>query len=119
MIIAPVYIYRATLDRVVDGDTFYLWIDLGFYIKAKKLVRLHNVNCPESSKPGGAEATSFVRSLLQENSILVKTYKDQRSFTRWICDVWVETAHEPVSVASTLVANGHAVEVAYSQLANS
>jgi len=43
----PSYRYRAELDRVVDGDTLDVVIDLGFYIKIKERIRLEGVNTPE------------------------------------------------------------------------
>ena len=35
------YIYRAKLDRVVDGDTVDALIDVGFDIWFKKRIRFH------------------------------------------------------------------------------
>ena len=43
----PSYRYRAELDRVVDGDTLDVVIDLGFYIKIKERIRLEGVDTPE------------------------------------------------------------------------
>ena len=43
----PSYRYRAELDRVVDGDTFDVLIDLGFYIRIKERIRLEEVDTPE------------------------------------------------------------------------
>ena len=40
--------YEATLDRVVDGDTIDVLIDLGFNIHTKKRVRIFGINTPES-----------------------------------------------------------------------
>ena len=43
------FVYRATLDRVVDGDTFDCILDLGFDVKLhKQRVRLHGIDTPES-----------------------------------------------------------------------
>jgi len=41
------YRYRAELDRVVDGDTLDVVIDLGFYIRIKERIRLEGVDTPE------------------------------------------------------------------------
>lgn len=41
------YTYRCKLDRVVDGDTVILDIDLGFHITIKRSVRLLGYNSPE------------------------------------------------------------------------
>ncbi len=43
------FVYRAELDRVVDGDTIDVVIDLGFSVKLhKQRVRLHGIDTPES-----------------------------------------------------------------------
>ena len=42
------YIYKAILDRVVDGDTIDVHIDLGFDVSVKKRVRFAGINAPES-----------------------------------------------------------------------
>jgi micrococcal nuclease len=41
------YNYNATVERVVDGDTVVLDIDLGFTIHWKSSCRLWGVNTPE------------------------------------------------------------------------
>ena len=38
------YIYRARIDRVVDGDTVDAFIDLGFDTHVKKRIRLHGLD---------------------------------------------------------------------------
>ena len=43
----PCYRYLSELDRVVDGDTLDVVIDLGFYIKIKERIRLEGVDTPE------------------------------------------------------------------------
>ena len=42
------YIYRAKLDRVVDGDTIDAMIDVGFNIWVKKRIRYMGVDAWES-----------------------------------------------------------------------
>jgi len=43
------FVYRAELDRVVDGDTIDVVLDLGFSVKLhKQRVRLHGIDTPES-----------------------------------------------------------------------
>ena len=43
------FVYNATLDRVVDGDTFDCILDLGFDVKLhKQRVRLAGIDTPES-----------------------------------------------------------------------
>ena len=43
------FVYQAELDRVVDGDTVDVVLDLGFDVKLhKQRVRLHGIDTPES-----------------------------------------------------------------------
>ena len=43
------FVYNATLERIVDGDTFDCCLDLGFDVKLhKQRVRLHGIDTPES-----------------------------------------------------------------------
>ena len=43
------FVYNAILDRVVDGDTIDVHLDLGFNVYLnKQRVRLHGIDTPES-----------------------------------------------------------------------
>lgn len=77
------YFYEAKLDRIVDGDTVDLSIDLGFDVSYKARVRLHGVNTPETrtkdleEKELGLAAKAFVYDWLAEcDSVYIKTLKD-------------------------------------------
>ena len=41
------YVYKMKLDRVVDGDTLYAFIDVGFKMTMKANVRLLGIDTPE------------------------------------------------------------------------
>ena len=68
------YIYRAKLERVVDGDTVDALIDVGFDIWVKKRIRFMGVDAWESrtrdleEKKKGLAAKARVIELLQETS---------------------------------------------------
>ena len=50
------FIYNCKLDRVVDGDTIDVHIDLGFGVWLyKQRVRLHGIDTPESRTRNKAE----------------------------------------------------------------
>ena len=67
------YDYKATLVRVVDGDTVDANIDLGFDITIKKRIRLVGINTPEcrtrdlKEKALGLAAKERVKAILTEN----------------------------------------------------
>ena len=50
------FVYNAVLDRVIDGDTIDVTLDLGFDIKLhKQRVRLAGIDTPESRTRNLAE----------------------------------------------------------------
>ena len=50
------FVYQAELERVVDGDTVDVTLDLGFDVKLhKQRVRLHGIDTPESRTRNLAE----------------------------------------------------------------
>ena len=42
------YQYKAKIDRIVDGDTMDIVIDLGFKITTNQRIRLKGINTPET-----------------------------------------------------------------------
>lgn len=82
--------YSATVERVVDADTFLVLIDLGFHVFTRQRVRLQNVYTPESNTPEGKRATAFVRALVEGKEVTVITHHDrQERYGRYLADVWL------------------------------
>jgi len=116
------FTYRARVDRVIDGDTLVMQIDLGFHMTAKVSVRLLGVDTPElrggteESKQRARDAKSFVSLWCNEAMahavpadewpFVVTTAKGD-SFGRWLGRVYVVRTGEELSQA--LLDNGHAV----------
>jgi endonuclease YncB( thermonuclease family) len=61
------WIYQATLERVVDGDTVDIVIDLGFSTFRKERVRLYGVDAPEINTEAGKLAKGFVEEWFWDN----------------------------------------------------
>ena len=78
------YEYRCRIDRVVDGDTVDVDIDLGFGVWLKKeRVRMYGIDTPESrtrdleEKKYGLAAKAFVLAFLPVDSMqTLRTQKD-------------------------------------------
>jgi micrococcal nuclease len=69
------YTYLATVERVVDGDTAELTIDLGFKVMWKANCRFHGINTPELTSKDEIE-----RAKAQESRVAVSQFlkpKDQ------------------------------------------
>lgn len=79
----PNYSYWCIVDRVVDGDTVDVRIDLGFNVWIKDRVRLLGIDTPESrtrdlrEKTRGLEAKAKVQELLPLGErALIQTSRD-------------------------------------------
>jgi hypothetical protein len=126
----PAYIYRAVCDRVVDGDTVIANVDLGFNVHIIVPVRIRGVNAPEvhgPTKDAGLEAAEYLEHTLFEwraageyatpfpLPLLIRSYKDARSFERWVCDIWTrnhyDTTTEWMSVADLIIEAGHGTRI--------
>lgn len=59
------YTYKATVLRVVDGDTVDVSIDLGFSTKTDRRLRLAGIDTPERGHPCHEAAASALRSLIE------------------------------------------------------
>ena len=80
------YEYRCTIDRVIDGDTVDVDIDLGFGVWLRKeRVRMYGIDTPESrtrdlvEKKYGLAAKAFVLDFLPVGSTqTLRTKKDDK-----------------------------------------
>jgi micrococcal nuclease len=78
--------YQATVDRIVDGDTIDVTLDLGFDIFHKGRVRFHGINAPESrtrdavEKAAGLSAKRYVDDWVKahDGKVIIQTTLDDR-----------------------------------------
>jgi micrococcal nuclease len=113
------YIYRAKLDRVVDGDTVDALIDVGFDIWFKKRIRFMGLDTWESrtrdpeEKKKGLAAKARTKQLLEEVSSK-KGYFRLKShglgkYGRVLGEIFImDKEGKQMSVNETLIAEGHA-----------
>ena len=113
------YEYKAKLDRVVDGDTIDLIIDVGFKMTTKQRIRLAHIDTPETYRvkhdaeeyKKGTEATQYVEKRLKENQNLMKiqTYKQTGKYGRYIGVISLKDSK--LSLNDELVQKGYAKAV--------
>ena len=80
------YEYGCTVERVVDGDTIDVILDLGFDIRFKSRVRLYGIDTPESrtrdkdEKVRGKMAAAFLKEAVDNGAkVVIETkLKDSR-----------------------------------------
>jgi micrococcal nuclease len=63
------YTYKAKLNRVVDGDTVNLTIDLGFRLTYTANCRLAGINAPEMNTEEGKTALVALMVMLTDNFV--------------------------------------------------
>ena len=107
---------RAKCLNVVDGDTYDFLLDLGWYQYTYGRVRLRGADTPELKKPtleAGRAAEARAAELLLDRHSLVRTHKGEKSFDRFIADVWVPALEwtAPEGVPAIGVPPGDAVVV--------
>ena len=113
------YIYRAKLDRVVDGDTVDALIDVGFDIWVKKRIRFMGLDAWESrtrdleEKKLGLAAKSRVIELLETTSSKPGYFRLKShgvgKYGRVLGELFVMDADgKQWNINETLIAEGHA-----------
>ena len=113
------YIYRAKLDRVVDGDTVDALIDVGFDIWFKKRIRFKGLDTWESrtrnleEKKKGLAAKARTKELLEKISsksgyFRLKSY-GLGKYGRVLGEIFVmDKDGKQWNVNETLISEGHA-----------
>ena len=113
------YIYRAKLDRVVDGDTVDALIDVGFDIWFKKRIRFMGLDTWESrtrdleEKKLGKLAKERTRQLLEDVSSKSGYFRVKShglgKFGRVLGEIFImDKDGKQWNVNETLIAEGHA-----------
>ena len=103
------YVYRhVEVDRVIDGDSIVLAIDLGNKITWRDSFRLMGIDTPERGQPGYAEATQFLTQMVENKLTLVVTHKPDK-FGRWLADLYVATDGGELHVNTMMLVERHAV----------
>jgi micrococcal nuclease len=88
------YTYKAVVNRVVDGDTCDLSIDLGFTVSWKSTCRFYGINTPElRSKVSDEKALAYaardrVLTLLPPGSTILIKSRELDKYGRPLVDVY-------------------------------
>lgn len=84
----PNFSYTGRVVRVIDADTLVLNLDLGFRVHVDIEGRINGVDAPELSTQEGQFARAQVVTLCNmAQFVTVTSFKDHRSFARWVVDV--------------------------------
>ena len=110
------YQYKATITRIIDGDTVDCDIDLGFSVTlTRQRIRLHGIDTPESrtrdkvEKKYGLLAKQYLKDLIEkeDSHVLIETSKEKRGKFGRILGKLVNAGG--VCVNDLMCETGHAV----------
>jgi micrococcal nuclease len=107
------WLWPAVAISVVDGDTLDVRLDRGFRDTSEMRVRLYGINTPERGQPGAADATQWLRNVVQgfdpmrPPPLTIRSVKPHDKYGRWLASI--ATAEIP-DVAARMVELGLGVE---------
>jgi micrococcal nuclease len=122
-----IYIYKASLIRVVDGDTVDLIIDLGFDTSRHERFRLYGIDAPEVRTAAGKEAKAWLEDALMPlepiyvQTIQLSTKAKRDKYGRFLAVLYddlgdidanrlMRTPVGPMSINAQMMVEGHAKE---------
>lgn len=103
------YIYKAKIVKVYDGDTVTALVNLGFKISFTIKIRLFGINTPEirgEEREQGLVVRDIVREMILDKEVMVKTIKDSTGkYGRYLGVIHLD---DGTNLNQWLVENGHA-----------
>jgi len=86
---SDIHTYIAALERVVDGDTIRVSLDLGFKTFEKQILRIAKINAPElGTKEGKKSFKTLEKILAQYDYLIIKTLKTD-IYGRYVADIFL------------------------------
>jgi endonuclease YncB( thermonuclease family) len=111
------YTYAAFVERVIDGDTLKVRLDLGFDTLVRQTLRLRGIDCPEMDTGEGLRAKGFVQSHIKQwQTIIVRSSRSDK-YDRYLADIFIPTSNEQrttsneIYLNNVLLEHGHAVRI--------
>lgn len=90
----PQYLYKAHIQRVIDGDTIDATVDLGFSVKIDVRFRLAGIDTPELKSPdvivreAAVRAKALTEAELYNKNVTLKAIKTDK-YGRWLAEVFL------------------------------
>ena len=82
--------YKAFLERVIDGDTILVTLDLGFKIRHREILRLAKINASEVSSEEGKKSAAALEKILKDVPFLILKTNQTDIYGRYIADVFFD-----------------------------
>ena len=89
------FTYSAVVERVIDGDTLKVRLDLGFETFTRQTLRLRGIDAPEMDTKKGQEAKAFAQSYVKEAQTIIVRSSRSDKYDRYLADVFIPTGQAP------------------------
>jgi endonuclease YncB( thermonuclease family) len=97
---ARLFAYPARVEKIIDGDTLWATIDLGFGLWADRKLRLRGIDTPELKTARGIHARDYLTKTLEEDDTFVVTITKVDLYDRYFADLFVLSGEsDPVVIA--------------------
>ncbi len=90
------FTYKAFVERVVDGDTLLVKVDLGFEMRLRQYLRLRAIDAPELATPEGKKAKAFVQRQLTSLKYILLTSSRPDKYGRYLADIFLPSKSEKI-----------------------
>ncbi len=87
---AQMHTYKAYVERVVDGDTLHVILDLGFKMQHREILRLAKINAPEAASSEGKKAARVLAEILKDVPFLIIKTNKTDIYGRYVADVFFD-----------------------------
>ena len=88
------YFYDGKIIRVIDGDTFEIVFDLGFYVTVRTKCRLYGIDTPETRGKNksklGLEVKEYLEKLILDKTFEMDVLKTTGKYGRWLVDIYLD-----------------------------
>ena len=100
------YHYKAYVERTVDGDTFWVRIDLGFRFWIRQKLRLSGLDAPELNTREGEETKRRVEEQLKKAPWVMITTTKPDKYDRYLSDIFIPRKGREVHLNQWLLDQG-------------
>jgi micrococcal nuclease len=98
------YTYFTKIEKVVDGDTVDVFIDLGFKVWRSERIRLVGVDTAEKNTPYGKATKEYLTQLLAGKIVKLEVFKPDK-YGRYLGKIYIDSE---ISINDQMVSTGMA-----------
>ncbi len=84
------YTYFTKIERVVDGDTVDVFIDLGFKVWRHERIRLVGIDTAEKNTPFGKATKEYLTNLLAGKIVKLEVFKPDK-YGRYLGKIYINS----------------------------